>query len=435
MENILMASPNRTSLTQLGVERLRPKDREQILWDTVLPGFGLRISPKGVKTFLIQYRYVEAEYRDEDGKLKRRWRERQEKVGRLDTLTVAKARDRAREIKKKVSAGINPVAERNAIEAAEQAERQARELTLRKVTDRYMTEYAERNTRPSTTRITRGLLKQWCGALGDRPIGDIAKADILGFLNTKLAEKKDGTGRIAGNHLLRAIGHLFTWAQQLDLVTNNPAQGVAKPQPRMVSRDRYLDADEITSFWAACNEIGWPVGALFKLLLLTGQREGEVGQMRWTELDLPNRVWNIPGTRTKNGKPHIVHLSDLAVEIIAKLPVIYGSKYVFTMTGKGPFCNFDYAKKRIQKLMGVFDWRPHDLRRTATTVLAELGIAPHVADRILNHTGGTISGVAAIYNRFQYLEERKAALNALGQYIERLIGRNVIPLRSRTEVS
>jgi integrase len=204
---------------------------------------------------------------------------------------------------------------------------------------------------------------------------------------------------------------------------------VAKPQPRVTSRDRYLDAEEMTKFWSACDEVGWPVGPIFRLLLLTGQRESEVGEMEWRELNLPERIWTIPGSRTKNGKQHIVHLSDLAVEIIQALPQINGSKWVFTTNGKGPFTNYDYGKKRIQRHMRVTDWRPHDLRRTATTVMAEIGVAPHVADRVLNHQSGTISGVAAVYNRFQYLEERKVALEALGHYIARLIGRNVIPLR------
>jgi integrase len=412
---------NRISLTQLGCERLRPKEHEQIFWDTNLPGFGMRVSPKGVKTFILQYRY-----RTDGGKLK----ERQEALGRLNFLTVAEARDRARQIKSRASAGFDPLAERQAEEAVKQAERQAKEFTFDKLVVRYMREYADLNTRASTAAITRGLLKQWRVALGERPVADIRKSDILGFLNEYLARRTDGSGRLAANHLLRSIGHVFRWARQHDLVDSNPTEDVAKPQPKQKSRDRYLEAEEIKAFWSACAEVGWPVGPIFELLLLTGQRESEVGEMTWSELDLGNRVWNIPGARTKNGKAHTVHLSDLAVEIIGKLPRINGSKFVFTTTGTGPFTNYDYGKKRLQRLMGgATDWRPHDLRRTATTVMAEIGIAPHVADRVLNHQSGTISGVAAVYNRFAYLEERKAALAALGQHFARLVGRNVVPMR------
>jgi integrase len=360
-------------------------------------------------------------------------KERQETLGTLAFMTVAQARERARQSKASASAGIDPVAQRRAAETAQKAEKQAKELTFAKLVERYLREYADINTRASTATITRGLLRQWVAELGDRPARDITKTDVLGFLNKYLSRRTDGSGRIGANHLLRAVGHCFKWARQQDLVDSNPAEDVAKPQPKLKSRDRYLDAEEIRQFWSACEEVGWPVGPIFQLLLLTGQRESEVGEMIWSELDLGNRVWSIPGARTKNGKAHTVHLSDLAVEIIGKLPQINSSKFVFTTNGTGPFTNYDYGKKRIQRLMGgTTDWRPHDLRRTATTVMAELGIAPHVADKVLNHASGKISGVAAVYNRFEYLQERQAALHALGSYIEELIGRrpdNVVPLR------
>jgi integrase len=180
------------------------------------------------------------------------------------------------------------------------------------------------------------LLKQWCGALGERPVGDITKSEILGFLNKYLAKRKDGSGRIAANNLRRSIRHVFRWAHQHDLIDSNPAEGVAKPQPRTTSRDRCLDTEEIKAFWSACDAVGWPTGPIFKLLLLTGQRESEVGKMERGELKLKERLWEIPGPRTKNRKRHTVHLSDLAIEIIEKLPQINGSKYVFTTTGQGP---------------------------------------------------------------------------------------------------
>lgn len=196
-----------------------------------------------------------------------------------------------------------------------------------------------------------------------------------------------------------------------------------------------LTHDEIGGFWNACDQVGWPGGAILKLLLLTAQRVNEVAQMRWSELDRANRVWNLPAERAKNSRAHIVHLSDFSMEIIESLPQINGSPLVFTMNGTQPFTNLDNLKQqRVDRLMGdVPRWQIRDLRRTATTVMAEIGIAPHVADKILNHTSGQISGVAAIYNRFEYLDERKAALNALGRFIETLIGRdtgNVVPLRA-----
>jgi integrase len=145
--------------------------------------------------------------------------------------------------------------------------------------------------------------------------------------------------------------------------------------------------------------------------------------MRWSEIHQDDRVWQIPGSRSKNDKPHTVHLSALAIEIIGLVPTITGQDLLFSGNGKTPASGFSSAKDRLDALMEAEDraWTLHDLRRTATTGMARLGIAPHVADRVLNHQAGTIRGVAAIYNRFEYLDERKAALEAWGRFVDALV--------------
>jgi hypothetical protein len=138
--------------------------------------------------------------------------------------------------------------------------------------------------------------------------------------------------------------------------------------------------------------------------------------------------------RANNNRAHDIHLNDLAMEIINGLPRIDGSQFVFTINGRNAFTNFHRLKERVDHLMGEPDyWQIRDLRRTSSTLLAELRIAPHVVDKILNHSSGEISGVAAIYNRFEYLDERQLALEALGRKVGQLIGRsgdNVIPIRA-----
>jgi integrase len=176
------------------------------------------------------------------------------------------------------------------------------------------------------------------------------------------------------------------------------------------------------------------------MLLLTGQRLNEVGGMRWGELHLvEHRVWHLPAARTKNSKAHDVALSNQAIEIINSLPCFAAlpgkPDFVFSVRGDRAVVGFSDAKKGLNKLMGVADWTLHDLRRTATTGMARLGIPPHVADRVLNHTSGTISGVAAVYNRFQYLDERRDALAAWGKFVEQLVDpetaqQNVVALRA-----
>jgi integrase len=215
------------------------------------------------------------------------------------------------------------------------------------------------------------------------------------------------------------------------------------------ARDRALTDDEIRLFWVGCDKLGWPFGPMFKLLLLTAQRRDELGTMEWRELDLAARRWIIPLEKAKNDRAHEVHLSDLAVEIIDELPKISRrrvdgagaepSPYLFTTNGERPVSGFSKAKDRLDKNMvqllraefeetgqdpkkaQIEGWIIHDLRRTAATGMARLNIAPHVVDRILNHVSGTIRGVAAVYNRHAYLEDRKAALEAWGHYFECLI--------------
>src|SRR5215471_1741061 len=189
-----------------------------------------------------------------------------------------------------------------------------------------------------------------------------SEEDVLTFKNDYL--KGRDHRRVHADQLISALRHMFVWAKQRRLVTSNPAADIAR-ESKYEPRERYLDHDEIKRFWSACDQVGWPIGPIFKLLLLTGQCEAESGHLEWDELDRDKRTINLPGSRTKNGKAHTVHLSDLAMEIIESLPCINGSKYVFTTNGRSPFQGYDYGKQRIQRVMdGSTDWRPHDLRRT-----------------------------------------------------------------------
>src|SRR6202048_4578024 len=154
------------------------------------------------------------------------------------------------------------------------------------------------------------------------------------------------------------------------------------------------------------------------MLALTGQRREEVAQMVWDEIDFNSRTWTLPGSRTKNGKPHIVHLSEACIKLI-KVAAGLGI-YVFSISGVKPFQNFTNAKRALDELSGVTGWRLHDLRRTCVSGIARLGVPPHVADKILNHQTGTISGVAAVYQRHQFLEERHEALCRWGAHVDLL---------------
>jgi integrase len=186
-----------------------------------------------------------------------------------------------------------------------------------------------------------------------------------------------------------------------------------------VARDRVLDDRELAQVILAARKIGGPHGGILELLALTGQRREEVAGLPWEELDLAQRIWTIPKARTKNAKAHIVHLSRQALTLLKRAD--QRGSLVFSLLGTKRFQDFTHAKRRIDQISGVTGWRLHDLRRTCVSGMARLGIAPHVADKILNHQSGTISGVAAVYQRHEFQAERRAALDSWGAHIERVL--------------
>jgi integrase len=254
---------------------------------------------------------------------------------------------------------------------------------------------------------------------------------------------------VQANRTLARLKTLFKWALDEELIPADPTARVRKVV-KEAARDRTLSDDEIRLFWAGCDRLGWPFGPMYQLLLLTAQRRDEVGGVERPEIDIERRLWTIPREKAKNDRTHEVHLSSLAVEILKGLPTI-GDRYVLTTSGDRPVSGFSKSKDRLDRHMldllcaelveaakdpdraKIDDWILHDLRRTAATGMAKLNIAPHVVDKILNHVSGTIRGVAAVYNRHAYLDERRAALEAWSRHVESLVRpslSNVVELAS-----
>jgi integrase len=347
-----------------------------------------------------------------------------ETLGTVATIpNVADAREKARESLRKAAGGINPVGERREREQVAQAPAKLPDA-FRAVALRYVERYAMKHTKPPVWRELRrqlevDVLPLW----GDRPIASITRQDVAALLD-RIADRG---APVQANRQLARLKTLFRWALDEEFISSDPTVKVRKVV-KEVARDRVLSDDEICLFWAGCDGMGWPFGPMFKMLLLTAQRRDEVSGMRWGELDLEKRAWTIPRERAKNDRAHEMHLSELAMEIIGALPKEGSSEFVFTTTGRTPVSGYSRSKetldRHMRKLAGetvIEDWILHDLRRTAATGMARLNIAPHVVDRILNHVSGTIRGVAAVYNRHAYLEERKAALEAWGRYVESLV--------------
>jgi integrase len=388
-------------LTQAAVDRLKPPAKGRVVhWDNHLPGFGLRITEKDARSWVAMYRVA--------GK---------PVMQTLDTFAkrpkVDEARRLAREAMQRAASGEHPT------EAKKRRQHEAEKAaasTFRAAAERYVERYAKKQTRESTWKeVERQLRVDVFPYWANRPIASISQEDVV-----KLLERIEDRGSPVQANRQRARLHtLFRWAVKQKLIATNPVSNVDKVI-KEAARDRVLTDDEIVAFWTGCDKLGWPFGALYELLLLTAQRRTEVAGMTWDELDLERRTWTIPRERAKNDRAHEVHLSDLAVEIIENLPR-QDTPLVFSTTGSTHVSGYSRSKAALDRRMGADDWILHDLRRTAATGMAKLNIAPHVVDKILNHVSGTIRGVAAVYNRHAYVEERKAALEAWSRQVEKLV--------------
>ena len=168
---------------------------------------------------------------------------------------------------------------------------------------------------------------------------------------------------------------------------------------------------------AGTEAVGDPFRCIVQLLVLTGQRKSEVTGMRWTELDLANRIWRIPADRTKPGRAHEVPLTNTVIELLRCVPKLH-DEFVFPARGRdNPASGFSKWKRELDALAGINAWRLHDLRRTVASGMARRKVPPHVIERVLNHVTVILGGVAGIYNRFGYLDEMREALELWSNHI------------------
>ncbi len=387
------------TLTELGVKRIKlPTSGRAEHWDAALPGFGMRVSASGTKTWFLMTRV--------------RGKQRRFKIGRYPQFDLKSARDVARDYLARIAKGQDP-----------DAHRTQEKVTFGDVAAEYIKRECPRLARGDEFAriIDRDLLSRWA----DRPFDAITRRDIVQAVDAVM----DRGTPYAAITLQQIIKRIFNWSISRGYVDSSPAANMESPA-EAISRDRVLTDDEIRRLWSVWEDLRLPFGPFMKVLLLTGQRRSEVASMRWSDVDFDSKVWTLPREFTKADRLHEVPLSPLAMEILEAVPRM--GDYVFTTTGDRPISGFSKAKQRTVKLSEVNDWRLHDLRRTAASGMARLGIAPHVVEKVLNHASGTISGVAAIYNRHGYTEEKRNALNTWARALDAVIRPsedNVIDLR------
>ena len=365
--------------------------------DGKVPGLSLRVGATS-KSWTLAYRV-------RGSRTKRRL-----KLGSYPAISLARARQVALEALAAAQEGGDP-------RYARKQQDEAREQTLRGCVSKYIDSYVM--TRHKRWQATRGqfaayVVPHW----GDMPVGSIDAKHIIELLD-KLAD------RPATRHAVYlALSAFFEWCLGKHLVTINPVRGIAKTErPRPVAaRERVLTDTEIKALWKgseALNDRYANFGIGVKLLLLTGQRRDQVFGLRWAEIDLERAEWVNPSGRMKSGREHFVPLSNTAVDLLAGLK--RQGEFIFSTDGAVPFSGFSKAKSALDKECKVNAWRLHDLRRTAAVLLQRGGAAPFLVEAIQGRISGTFGGVAGVYQRYSYADEKRVALNKLSDDVNRLV--------------
>jgi integrase len=394
----------RIRLTKSAIDSLPTPTSDVVYWDTSCPGFGVKVTPKGRKVFVVLYRTGGA-----GSKL------RKYTIGPYGRVTFHQARVAAQKVFAAKLEGRDPAAEKRETK---------RRIVADRVEDLLETFIVQRLSQNRSggeisRLLRRDMGKPWAG----RSVHAISKRDVVEVIS---AIEQRGAP-VAANKALKSLKAFLRWCVGRAILDQSPAEGVPLPA-KEVARDRVLDDQELAQIILAARKMGGPYGGIVELLALTGQRREEVARLTWEELDVAQRVWTIPKSRSKNAKSHVVYLSDQSVAVLK--PDRRGA-LVFSLLGTKPFRNFGRAKRLLDQRSGVTGWRLHDLRRTCVSGMARIGVAPHVADKILNHQSGTISGAAAVYQRHEFLAERREALERWGAHVARIVAEAPNELRGK----
>ncbi len=376
-------------------------------FDIGLPGFGLRVSSKGRRTWIVRYR------------IKGRKGKGSMSLGAAGAIEFADARGAAKDALRAAEKGIDP---------AEPVRRERHAETFKELAERYIAEYARKRKRSWRTdeRIIKRDLNP---AIGNMKAVTVKRADVRQVLRTVI----DREAPIMANRVHEVVRMIFAWAvgEEIGGVEHNPCDGLARPSEEH-SRDRVLSPDEIKTLWKALSDppAGMPrrCALALKLQLVTAQRKGEVVSAEWSEMDRKGeKVWTIPAEKAKNGLAHRVPLSDLALNVLTEIEKLAGkSRWLFpsldrsgkqaqrAMTAQA----INHAVLRAKNKLGVGDdVRPHDLRRSAASHMTSNGTARFVVGRILNHSE---RGVTAVYDRHGYDREKRQALDAWAARLEEI---------------
>ena len=404
-----MAKHAKCNITDRLLKSFKPRADRYDVMDTAVPGFGVRVSD-GRKTFILLSRYPGSN------------NPTRRTLGEYDAMSLEEARDKAREWRKLLKKNVDP----------RDIEERRRKTTFASVADEFIAYIHNKLKLRTAPVMEQNLRKTFVKRWGPRPITKITSSDV----SRVIGEAVDRDAKYQAFHDLAVIRRMFNWAIGTDRygLEVNPCRRLNTEDliGERLARDRVLTDDELQALWRATERLGYPFGPLYRLLLLTGLRLGEVCGARWSEFDLERREWTIPAERMKKvkggAKPFMVPLTDAMLTALNSLPRFDGGDFLFSHThGKRPLKpnQFSDVKERLDAIMleelkrmaneagkdakrtALPDFVNHDVRRTVRTHLSALRIGEEVREAVLAHVRPGIKGV---YDKYQYLEEKREAL-------------------------
>jgi len=416
-----------TKLTQLAIDKLKPPETGRIeLHDKVLPGFGLRLGPGGGVWFIL-YRH--------DGK------QRRFTIGPLAEIDkLEEARARARKLFDDLGRGIDPAAARDVPPPAPAPE----PLTVRGLVEEFITRYAKPKNRSWKT-TERNLQLHVVPTWGERRADGITRADGLKLFDELRTKMGPGSNRV-----LAAAKKCFAWAAENDLIPVNPLTSLRQRRELETVRERVLSDAEMRMVWRAADAVGGVTSGYIKLLVLLGQRRGEIAGLRWADIDADYKLLQrggstvdcplirLPGSRTKNKRGHTIPLPAHVCELLDAIPRAEDASYIFTTRGDAAISGFSKLKSALDakiaelarkdaeetgaKPMALAAWNLHDLRRTAASGMDRLGVPESVISDLLNHSAKGIT--RGVYIQRDRIEEKLAALTAWADHVAKTVARN-----------
>lgn len=388
-------------ITKRSIDALIAKRAEGFLWDNGIKGFGAKITNSGAVSYILQFRMGGRESGT-----------RRYTIGAHGSpWTPVTAREEASRLSLLIAQGVDPV------EADKQRRRDAVDLAFGNYADRFQKSCASESWGKLVERSLRLYVKP---VLGKKPLPKIKRFDVVAIFDRMPASQVANR-----RNVFAVLRRLFRWAVSRGDIERSPMEGMETPPP-VKARDRWLSDTELGRVWRQTFHTHHCFGPIVRLLILTGQRREEVSSLTWGELNRDDLMWTLPGDRAKNGEQNIIPLNALAVAVLDD--VARGKTWprqgrVFATSSGAKFSAYHKGKVKIDRLVAqdggepVAPWRLHDLRRTLATGFQRLGVRFEVTEAVLNHVSGARAGVAGVYQRHDWKNEKATALGQWNDHI------------------